>query len=131
MEQETLPPVPIADGAIAGLALNEAGNVYAAARSSVPGATGVWRITPGGSVVQYASLPAAGFPNGLAFDRAGNLYVSDSAKGIVWRVTQNGSVVSLPPSRLRSIRRSATFPRTTDHRPRTLCGDGPGIATPA
>ena len=42
--------------------------------------------------MQFASLPDAGIPNGVAFDRVGNLYVTDSAKGIVWRVTQNGAV---------------------------------------
>lgn len=89
--QQTLPPIPIPNGTTAGLALGGAGDVYVAVNSPTPGASGVWRIASrGGSVVQYASIPIGGALNALAFDRLGRLYVSDSAKGVVWRVAENG-----------------------------------------
>jgi sugar lactone lactonase YvrE len=88
---QTLPPIPIANGTTAGLALDVAGSIYVAVNSSTPGASGVWRIAAGGgSVVQYASIPIGGSLDALAFDRSGRLYVSDSAKGVVWRVAENG-----------------------------------------
>ena len=39
-----------------------------------------------------AWLPAAGLLNGLAFDAKGNLHVSDSLAGTIYRVARDGSV---------------------------------------
>jgi sugar lactone lactonase YvrE len=43
----------------------------------------------GGSPEQVASGP--GLWNGLAFDRRGNLYVSDSGGGAIWRLEEDGN----------------------------------------
>ena len=69
-----------------GVRLDASGNVYVAVAGS-----GVWRIPAGGGTpVKIAAIP--GFPNGLAFDHRGNLYVSESAGGAIYRITRDGSV---------------------------------------
>ncbi len=63
----------------------------------------VLRVASDGTVSVFAELPRLPVmtpgpaeqppgPNGLAFDRAGNLYVSDSFQGAVWRITGPGQV---------------------------------------
>jgi len=69
-----------------GVRLDRAGNVFVAVVGS-----GVWRIPAGGgAAAEFAPIP--GFPNGLAFDRHGNLYVSESVGGVIYRVTPHGAV---------------------------------------
>jgi len=68
-----------------GLAVDPAGTLYAALASADPATQGVWRISADAAVLER--LPAEGdiaFPNGLAFDRRGSLYVTDST-GTIWR----------------------------------------------
>lgn len=83
-------PAPAGQGALGGLALDPAGNVYAAG-SSDPAAAGVWRVSPNGRATRVAALLPEGQPNGLAFDGAGNLYVADSAGGAVYRIAAGSS----------------------------------------
>lgn len=69
-----------------GLTTDPGGNVYAALVSSDPALHGVWRISADGS--ERSRLPGSqqmGFPNALTFDPRGNLYVTDSFDGAVWR----------------------------------------------
>ncbi len=54
-----------------------------------PTPPGVFRIGPGGAVRRVATLPADSFPNGLAF-RGGDLYISDSSRGAIWRLAPGG-----------------------------------------
>ena len=78
------------DGVL-GLATDRRGNVYAALVSPDPAVHGVWRITRDGS--QRSRLPGSEgmtFPNGLAFDSRGNLYVTDSFGGSAWRFPSTG-----------------------------------------
>ena len=79
------------DGVL-GLATDHRGNVYAALVSPDPAAHGVWRITPDGS--RRTRLPGSEgmiFPNALAFDARGSLYVTDSFGGAVWRFPPTGA----------------------------------------
>ena len=62
------------------------GNVYAALASFDPATHGVWRISPRGVSERIAALDPAGFPNALAFDERGNLFVSDSLLATIWRI---------------------------------------------
>jgi len=55
-----------------------------------PGDTRVWRISPEGASERIAALDPAGFPNGLAFDERGDLFVSDSFLATIWRLGQGG-----------------------------------------
>jgi sugar lactone lactonase YvrE len=74
------------DDGVLGLAVDSRGAVYAAVVSPDPTVHGVWRITCNGS--RRARLPGSErmtFPNALTFDTRGNLYVTDSFGGAVWR----------------------------------------------
>ena len=78
------------DGVL-GLATDRRGDVYAALVSPDLALRGVWRITRDGS--RRTRLPGSEgmtFPNALAFDSRGNLYVTDSFSGTVWRFLHAG-----------------------------------------
>jgi sugar lactone lactonase YvrE len=82
-------------GLLIGLAVDPAGTVYAAlASNNSPDsdAHGVWRVAPDGARALLAALPADGLPNAIAFHRSGDLLVSDSLLGTIWRVTPAGQV---------------------------------------
>jgi sugar lactone lactonase YvrE len=84
---------------LAGLAVDVHDNIYVGTVAPAnPDLHGVWRIDPQG-VGQH--LPGTGTmglpPNGLAFDKRGNLYVTDSwvfgsdpAQGSIWRIPPGG-----------------------------------------
>jgi sugar lactone lactonase YvrE len=72
-----------------GIAIDNLGNVYAALNDS-PETTGVWRITPSGASTLYAGIPSAVLLNALAFDKSGNLYVTDSITGTVYQIPRGG-----------------------------------------
>jgi sugar lactone lactonase YvrE len=86
----TLATLPIGGGFLLGLATDARGNIYAALASFDPATHGVWRVERDGLQERIAALPANGGPNALAFDKAGNLYVTDSALGAVWRIPRGG-----------------------------------------
>lgn len=88
----TLDPliIPPAVGAI-GLAVDAPGNVYACLMSGNPETHGVWRLSRDGYTQNR--LPGTNqilFPNALAFDKVGNLYVTDLIMGAVWRIPPHG-----------------------------------------
>lgn len=75
---------------VLGLTVDRGGDVYAAVVDfgfdGVDNVHGVWRIRRGGSVLER--LPGSEsivYPNALTFDASGNLYVTDSFGGAVWR----------------------------------------------
>jgi sugar lactone lactonase YvrE len=86
-----------------GLAIGPDGNFYV---SSV-GQEKILKVTPGGTITAYAGSGAAANadgdatsasflnPTGLAFDRAGNLYVAELGGGIR-KITPAGDVTTLP-----------------------------------
>jgi sugar lactone lactonase YvrE len=86
----TLATLPVGGGFLLGLATDARGNVYAALASFDPATHGVWRVGRDGSQERIATLPADGVPNALAFDKGGDLYVTDSVRGAVWRVPRWG-----------------------------------------
>jgi sugar lactone lactonase YvrE len=42
----------------------------------------------------FAAIPGSAGPNGLAFDGAGNVYISDSFQGVIWRTAATGGAVT-------------------------------------
>ena len=74
------------DDGVLGLAIDSRGTVFAAVVSPDPAVHGVWRITCNGSRRErLAGSEGMTFPNALTFDARGNLYVTDSFGGAVWR----------------------------------------------
>ena len=83
-----------------GLAVDAVGNLYAGVASFDPATHGVWRVSPDGSRIRLPGSASIFFPNALAFDRRGNLYVTSSSgppagdgtflDGEVWRIPRGG-----------------------------------------
>ena len=74
-----------------GLAIDAPGNVYAGVRTTDPATQGVYRVTPDGEATRLPGTEAITFANGLAFDQRGNLFVTDTILGAVWRIPRGGS----------------------------------------
>ncbi|HUP29052.1 MAG TPA: SMP-30/gluconolactonase/LRE family protein [Usitatibacter sp.] len=85
-------PAPSATGncSPSGLAFGPDGRLY------VTQTDRIYRFTPNSSAPPTAELFASGIPgtNGMAFDRAGNLWTGDGTTGVgrVWRISTAGAV---------------------------------------
>lgn len=78
-----------------GLAVDAPGNVYAAVATFDAATSGVYRIARDGSFSRLPGTGAIAFPNGVTFDKRGNLYVTDTIRGAVWRVPAAGGPAEL------------------------------------
>jgi len=74
-----------------GLAVDAPGNVYVAVTTFDPATAGVYRVLRDGTTTRLPGTGSILFANGLAFDKLGNLYVTDSIGGAVWRIPRGGS----------------------------------------
>ncbi len=74
-----------------GLATDPTGNIYACVVTFDPATQGVYRVARDGSSTRLPGTEAIGFPNGLALDGRGNIYVADSIGGAIWRIARGGS----------------------------------------
>jgi sugar lactone lactonase YvrE len=76
-----------------GLAISEDGDIWLAVISWIPESHGVWRIRRDGSAELAVPMSPddAPVPNALAFDHDGNLYVTESFLGAVWKVSPGGA----------------------------------------
>jgi sugar lactone lactonase YvrE len=76
----------------AGLAVDAPGNIYFAVPD--PGGVngGVYRIAGDGGSERLPGTESMIVPNGLALDKQGNLFASDSVMGAIWRIPSGGSV---------------------------------------
>lgn len=78
-----------APGTATGVKLDPAGNLYIVKRSD-PANTGIWKVSPDGVPSLFSSIPGTQFLNDLVFDDRGNLYVTDTRKGAIFKVDPNG-----------------------------------------
>jgi sugar lactone lactonase YvrE len=91
---------PASDLGLLGLAVDARGDVYGTVVSAA--AQGIWRFDrKTGAAERLPGTEAIPFPNGLAFDKRGNLYVTSSSEGRspsgtllggIWRISRSGSV---------------------------------------
>lgn len=84
----------------AGVKLNASGTLYVAATGfnletgqTDPTTRGVYRVGSDGSAQRLPGTDAIAFPNDLAFDNRGNLYVTDPVGGALWRIDRTGAIV--------------------------------------
>jgi len=73
-----------------GMAVDAPGNVYVATATFDPATSGVYKIARDGSFTRLRGTGAITFPNGIALDKNGNVYVTDTIGGAVWRVPGKG-----------------------------------------
>ncbi len=94
----TLATVPIPAGAFSvGVKVGPDGYIYMASGAvfTEPNAAFIWRISPmNGSAKVFATLPPASFPNDMAFDERGQMYVTDSFLGQIWKIDSHGKQAS-------------------------------------
>ena len=75
----------------AGLAVDAPGNVYYAHPTGDSNTGGVYRLTSDGGTERLPGTENMFVPNGLAFDKQGDLYASDSIGGAIWRIPRGGT----------------------------------------
>jgi sugar lactone lactonase YvrE len=81
---------PGSGNGVVGLAVDAPGNVYVAVATRNPATSGVYKIARDGSFARLPGTGAIAFPNGVALDKRGNVYVTDTIGGSVWRVPARG-----------------------------------------
>lgn len=105
-------------GFVSGLALH-GDDLFGALVSFAPAVQpGVYKVVPGGDAELYAKHPAMAFPNGLAFDDAGRMYITDSAAGAIFRVTADG----------KKVEKWLAHPYLAGAK--DACGEGNGVGVP-
>ena len=113
-------PKPVPNkGFMTGLAFGKDGTLYAALVSFVPEVqAGIYRVGSAGQpATLYAKHAKMAFPNGIATDGAGALYVADSAAGAVFRISPTGSIEPWVTSDLLQGNKD-------------YCGPGKGVGVP-
>jgi sugar lactone lactonase YvrE len=80
---------------LAGLAVDAPGSLYVAAITFSPATQGVYKVSRDGSFTRLPGTGAIGFANGVTLDKRGNVYVTDTARGAVWRVPANGGAAAV------------------------------------
>ena len=88
-------PVPVAQGAATlGVKVGPDGFIYVVTAAFAPNlnAAFVWKVSPTGQVTSFADLNQPGaIPNDLVFDTSGDLYVTDSGLGQIWKIDPQGN----------------------------------------
>lgn len=99
-EDATFTTLAITPLAIEGLAGDNGGNLYTTGRAAFPDRCPVWRIDPGGSLLQVGSIGNAApgcNPSGIILDRHGDFYIADGNQGgVIWKLTSSNMNPSAP-----------------------------------
>jgi sugar lactone lactonase YvrE len=77
-------------GGLVGFALDKEGDLYVCDASGEPATHGIWKVSRNGATRRIAALDPSGFPNDLVFDEGGDLFVTDSYLGEIWRISKSG-----------------------------------------
>ncbi|RKT12170.1 hypothetical protein BX285_6136 [Streptomyces sp. 1114.5] len=90
------PATPLIGAAVvSGIVRAHDGTLYFGYATGTADLQGIWRLCPGGTPERIAALPVTGLPNGLGLDeRAGRIYVTDSALGVVHVVPVDGGTAT-------------------------------------
>jgi sugar lactone lactonase YvrE len=86
---------PGSGNGVVGLAVDAPGNVYAAAATFDAATSGVYKVARDGSFTRLPGTEAIVFPNGVTLDKQGNVYVTDTILGAVWRIPADGGPAEL------------------------------------
>lgn len=84
-EGETLANLPVGGGFLLGMAFDE-DELYVALASFDPATSGVWHVDEDGATERVVVFGGDEFPNDLTFDDEGNMFVTESISGSVYRV---------------------------------------------
>jgi len=88
---------PVGGAALVGMAIDDDDDLFVCLVTYVAETHGIWKVDHHGNATLYAPLPKEtnpypggytgyGFPNGLAFDDEGNLFVTDSYLSGIWKI---------------------------------------------
>lgn len=91
---QTFAHLDVGGGFLLGLAFN-GDDLYAVVGSFATDTCGVWRVAADGSVSRAVAFSASEFPNDLTFDASGNMYVTESIGGAVYKVPAGSSTRQL------------------------------------
>ena len=88
----SVPPPPANKGFVLGLAFDKMGALYVAVASFDPAyQPGIYKLpAAGGAGTLFSSNAGLTFPNGLLFDATGDLFVTDSASGSIFKIDSAG-----------------------------------------
>ncbi len=89
---ETLAQFDVGAGFLLGMAFDQ-DELYVALASFVPETSGIWHVDEDGQITRVVELQ--GFPNDLTFDRAGNMYITESISGSVYKVEAGSTTAQL------------------------------------
>jgi plastocyanin/sugar lactone lactonase YvrE len=85
-------PAPGA-GFLLSMEFDGTGSLFAAMSSFEEATHGIWKVPAGGGDGElFAALPIEGFPNALTFDANGDMFVTDTIGGAIWKIDQGGNV---------------------------------------
>jgi hypothetical protein len=86
----TLASFDVGFGFLLGMAF-DGPDLYVALASFVDATSGVWRVYPDGNKSRVVAFGGNEFPNDLTFDEDGNMYITESISGSVYKVPAGSS----------------------------------------
>ncbi|MCA9682488.1 MAG: hypothetical protein KC457_09860 [Myxococcales bacterium] len=89
---ETVAQFDVGAGFLLGMAFDQ-DELYVVLGSFVPETSGVWHVDEDGSIERVVDIQ--GFPNDVTFDADGNMYVTESISGSVFKVDAGSTTAAL------------------------------------